>query len=399
MKFLRILACIIPISLLLFCADILKIEGDESIPPEPVTLFDPADSDVYASSIFLKWTRAVSEHFAAYKLFYDTDSAVSDSSIYVATIVNINDTTFQLTGLDTSTTYFIKVYVYSASYSASNVISVTTSECNCGQFTGIKENSMILVPAGCFIDKNGAAAEISYDFFIDTTEITTEMWDYYINDTINTSKLPKNKVSFYDAVYFCNKRSKKWGKDTCYTYTFIQWDTVKVYITDMGNLECDFSKNGFRIPTEDEWEYCYRASVTTDFYWGKQGNYSDTYPYDGDYPKTYDDTVEINSYVWWFDHIDPQEVALKKPNNWHLYDMAGNVSERVWDFYYKNRTTENRINYKGPTENINIIDPLRVIRGGNYYSNTYMITANYRSELRANIPLRSNGFRCVRLRD
>ena len=92
------------------------------------------------------------------------------------------------------------------------------------------------------------------------------------------------------------------------TYVRNDWDAVT----------CDFSANGYRLPTEAEWEYAARAgnnNIST-LVWS--GTESDS---------------ELNDYAWNHNNsnLRTHEVKLKKPNAFGLYDMSGNVAEWVWD--------------------------------------------------------------------
>ena len=77
--------------------------------------------------------------------------------------------------------------------------------------------------------------------------IMGENLSYFSGD----DNLPAEQVTWYDAVKFCNRLSDKAGLDRCY---------------DGKTWNCDFSKNGFRLPTEAEWEYSCRAGTTTKYY-------------------------------------------------------------------------------------------------------------------------------------
>jgi len=112
----------------------------------------------------------------------------------------------------------------------------------------------------------------------------------------------------------------------------------------------DFTKNGYRLPTEAEWEYACRAGTTTLYYWGNS---------------TATDT--INRYAWW--KLNAQEqthpVAQKLPNAWGLYDMVGNVWE--WVHYGHGGITpaysaEPQTDPTGPSEQ----GRYRMLRGGGW---------------------------------
>jgi formylglycine-generating enzyme required for sulfatase activity len=229
---------------------------------------------------------------------------------------------------------------------------------------------MILIPAGCFIGKDTSVVSISYDFYMDTTEVTTRDWNeimsaasmidttvismskwkYILGFDTSTSLKPIAEVCRYQMIVYCNEKSKNDNRDTCYSYSCIQIDTNNNRIEDIPELRCDFSLNGFRLPTEDEWEYAYRAGGREEYYWGKDGNTLMEYPYTATYPVTAEDTSEISKYAWWAHNNDPsgaKDVAQNIPNIWHLYDIAGNVEEMVWDIVSDIEREKNRIDYRG----------------------------------------------------
>jgi formylglycine-generating enzyme required for sulfatase activity len=154
---------------------------------------------------------------------------------------------------------------------------------------------------------------------------------------------PVEQVSWYDAALFCNALSIMAGKDTVYNYAGDGIMDASVVI--------DYSKNGFRLPTEAEYEYAYRAGTTTDYYWGRN------YP-----PITTADTLAMDSNaVWYYDSPDgTHPVATKKQNLWGLYDMAGNLWEWCND-WYGSYSSAAATNPGGPKSGSD-----RVLRGGSW---------------------------------
>jgi formylglycine-generating enzyme required for sulfatase activity len=115
--------------------------------------------------------------------------------------------------------------------------------------------------------------------------------------------LPVENVSWNNAIEYCNKRSQKEGLTPAYT------------INRYGGVESwDKNANGYRLPTEAEWEYACRAGTTT----------------------AYNTGASINNNTGWYEANSAgstHEVGQKPANAWGLYDMHGNVYELCWDWY------------------------------------------------------------------
>lgn len=192
---------------------------------------------------------------------------------------------------------------------------------------------------------------------IGQTLVTQEMFmavmrgvnpSHFQSDTGNLR--PVENINWYNAVLFCNALSKLSGKDTVYTYT--AGPAAFVLGATLTGIACDTSKNGFRLPTEAEWEYACRAGSITDFYWNQ--SYALT---------TREDTARVDSHAVWVHNSNDQTwpVALKPPNAWGLYDMAGNVRQWCNDINGDYSSTV-QTNPMGPNVGFQ-----RVQRGGSYY--------------------------------
>jgi formylglycine-generating enzyme required for sulfatase activity len=183
-------------------------------------------------------------------------------------------------------------------------------------------------------------------FRMDATPVTQA--EYVALMGVNPSswrgdELPVVDVTWYDAVLFCNARSRRDGRQPVYRHGEVEGRAGEGCRNLVG-LEADFERDGYRLPTEAEWEYACRAGSTTRFFWGEE--------MDGDFAWS-----EINT------DARPRPVGLKKPNAWGLHDMAGNVQEWCHDWfdggYYASSPP---VDPRGPTSG-----DLRVLRGGSNY--------------------------------
>lgn len=163
------------------------------------------------------------------------------------------------------------------------------------------------------------------DFYISPYEVTQTEYEALMGEnpsSFSGGDLPVENVSWLDAVAFCNAYSEKVG-------------LTPVYSINGQNVSWDRSANGYRLPTEAEWEYACRAGTTTPFYMenspsAEEANYYGHYPYE----------IENNYFSQGNLEVKPGEyrqttvaVGSFSPNPYGLYDMHGNVSEWTWDIY------------------------------------------------------------------
>ena len=235
--------------------------------------------------------------------------------------------------------------------------------------TNLINIKMISVPAGNFrMGSDNSRDEkpmhtITLDGFeMSSTEITQKIYGNFTGETPSGFKgidnLPVEKVSWFDAVKFCNLLSDAAGLTLCYN--------EKTWY-------CNFDAKGFRLPTEAEWEYACRAGTETDYYTG-------------------DGESSLFNAGWYKKSSDSKThpVKQKEPNAWDLYDMHGNVWEWCHDYYGE----YNRISSRNPEGAQS--GKYHVIRGGSYKSNTSNCRTANRQYMLPNDRLKDIGFRVVR---
>ena len=237
-------------------------------------------------------------------------------------------------------------------------------------------SAMVLIPAGEFI--MGAnegpidvkpAHRVRLDaFLMDEHEMAQAIYQKLTGKNPSRRRNPQNpveQVTWADAVRCCNLRSAQEGLTPCY---------------DPQTWACNFAANGYRLPTEAEWEYACRAGTTNRFYFG-------------------DNPAGLRTHAWFADDAQsrPHPVGHWPPNAWGLYDMLGNVWEWCNDFYgVKYYRQSPAANPPGPTAG-----EKRVLRGGAWSSAADTCACWTRNCDEAGfsdvcLTMDSNGFRCVR---
>jgi len=175
------------------------------------------------------------------------------------------------------------------------------------------------------------------------------------------SNYPVYYVTWYDAVEYCNARSTAEGLTPCYSGTD-------------DNITCDWNANGYRLPTEAEWEYAARGGQSSTGDWHYSGS------------------NDCGTVAWSADNSDflTHPVGTKAPNNLDIYDMSGNVWEWCWDWYDDYNSTA-QTNPHGAASGSR-----RVWRGGSWSYYAYNCRVASRHSYNPDVGGINRGFRLLR---
>ena len=299
-------------------------------------------------------------------------------------------------------------YTFAGWYSADNSPVTEITQGSTGDITlyakWILLPEMVLVAGGTApLGESGTEVTLS-DFYIGKYEVTFEEYesvmvgnknDIDIYGPYKSKREPAWTDPWEDAIVYCNRLSINQGLEPCYTvdgstnpddwggYSYPEWNVV-----------CDFDANGYRLPTEAEWEYAARGGqpgITA-------GSWNNTYSGSN----IIDDVACYSENCTNFDEYGehyPEEVGLKNANALGLYDMSGNAMEWCWDwdkeiFPYTGTGSGEIKDPTGPESGAE-----RVIRGGCSGAEKEQCTVSYR-DYHGNSIYEANGanygFRVVR---
>jgi formylglycine-generating enzyme required for sulfatase activity len=187
-------------------------------------------------------------------------------------------------------------------------------------------------------------------FLLAKFPVTQDLYYALMNESPSSFKgnrQPVETVTWKDAVTFCNALSARTGLKPCYSFH-----------TDSEEITLDAKADGFRLPTEAEWEYACKAG-TTGIRYG-----------------------ELDSIAWYKDNSEKttHDVGMKEPNPWGLYDMLGNVWEWCSDIYDET-----------------VYGSYRIFRGGGWYDEARgCMATNRRRSHPASFKIDDLGFRIAR---
>ena len=255
------------------------------------------------------------------------------------------------------------------------------------ELQNFKDEYMVKVKGGIYKPSFEEIEKIVFDIEVSKYLVTKKMWLDVMGDTTLEAKRnnePAENITWWKALEFCNKLSEKYGLEPVYDLSKskqgilaireLKGKTIKTIDSKIANFK---NTEGFRLPTEIEWEWFAKGGQVAI----EQGTFD--YKYSG--------SNSIDEVAWYVENSNYliQDVGLKKPNQLGLFDCSGNI----WEWCYD---TEEMENIKSLHFNFDPSSAYRRIRGGSWLHSAESCATFYRIFETAAYVVLNTGFRIVR---
>ena len=243
-------------------------------------------------------------------------------------------------------------------------------------------------------DETQHEVTLTNDFYLSDHEVTQAEWQALIGNNPSQENngtcptCPVEQVNWWEALYYANSLSSLEELTPCYVFEgcsgvageSLSCAGVTLQDGNGATVTTPYECEGYRLPTEAEWEYAARAGTTTAFY-------------NGDITVPEGSDPNADAIAWYTQNSGNTTHAVKGklPNTWGLYDMSGNVFEWTWDRYDYGYPAYAVTDPKGPSSG-----DFRVSRGGGWDSYAVNVRVAYRKSRPPGIRLSILGFRLAR---